>query len=139
VHRLLGIKPIYIFTRYAWFAFFYLTFWTTLAPLIFFANSFFGNSFLNYFANSQRYMNKIVRSILKIWNFSPCFKCFSFDLNKTPPEWNSPLSFQEGFNRHQLEVYLDDSFENIPIESNQTNLKYIKKIEGWWCSPFALG
>jgi hypothetical protein len=37
-------------------------------------------------------------------------------LNKTPPEWNSPLSFQEGFNRYQLEVYLDLSFENIPIE-----------------------
>jgi hypothetical protein len=42
-------------------------------------------------------MNKIVRSISKIWNFLPRFKCFSFDLNKTPPEWNSPLSVQEGF------------------------------------------
>jgi hypothetical protein len=29
-------------------------------------------------------MNKIARSIFEI--FSPCFKCFSFDLNKTPPE-----------------------------------------------------
>jgi hypothetical protein len=29
--------------------------------------------------------------------FSPCFKCFSFDLNKTPTEWNSPLGAQEGF------------------------------------------
>jgi hypothetical protein len=38
-------------------------------------------------------------------------------LNKTPPEWNSPLSFQEGFNRYQLEVCnLDANFENIPIE-----------------------
>jgi hypothetical protein len=40
--RLLGIKPIYIFIRYAWIAFFILTFWTTLAPLVFqslFANS----------------------------------------------------------------------------------------------------
>jgi hypothetical protein len=36
VHRLLGIKPIFTFTRYAWFAFFYLTFWTTLAPLVLF-------------------------------------------------------------------------------------------------------
>jgi hypothetical protein len=57
--------------------------------------------------------------------FSPYFKCFSFDLNKTPPEWNSPLSFQEGFNRYQLEIYLDASFENIPIENKHTNLKYI--------------
>jgi hypothetical protein len=47
--------------------------------------------------------------------FSPYFKCFFFDLNKTPPERNSPLSFQEGFNRYQLEIYLEASFENIPI------------------------
>jgi hypothetical protein len=33
---LLRIKPIYTFTRYAWFAFFYLTFWTTLAPHVLF-------------------------------------------------------------------------------------------------------
>jgi hypothetical protein len=43
-------------------------------------------------------------------------------LNKTPPKWNSPLSFQEGFNRYQLEVCnLDANFENlslnIPIET----------------------
>jgi hypothetical protein len=70
-------------------------------------------------------MNKNSRSIFKIWDFLPYFKCFSFDLNKTPPEWNSPLSFQEGFNRYQLEIYiLDASFENISIE-NHTNLKYI--------------
>ena len=69
-----------------------------------FANLF-GKSFSNYFANSQRYMNMIVRSIFKIWNFSPCFKCFSFRLNTTPPEWNSPLSFQEGFNRYKFWKY----------------------------------
>jgi hypothetical protein len=33
---LLRIKPIYNFTRYAWFAFFYLAFWTTFAPLVLF-------------------------------------------------------------------------------------------------------
>jgi hypothetical protein len=36
VQRLLGIKPIYTFIRYAWIAFFLLTFWTTLAPLVLF-------------------------------------------------------------------------------------------------------
>jgi hypothetical protein len=66
VQRLLGIKPIYTFIRYAWIAFFLLTFWTTFAPLCFvFANSF-GKSFQSPFANSQRYMNKIARSIFKI-------------------------------------------------------------------------
>jgi hypothetical protein len=39
-----------------------------------FANSF-GKCFQSPFVNSQRYMNKIVRSIFKIWN-PPCFKCF---------------------------------------------------------------
>jgi hypothetical protein len=44
--------------------FFYLIFWTTFAPLVF-ANNF-GKSFSKSFANSQRYMNKIARSIFKI-------------------------------------------------------------------------
>jgi hypothetical protein len=38
------------------------------------------------FANGQRYRNKIARSIFKIWNSSPCFKCFSFDYIKAPSE-----------------------------------------------------
>ena len=45
----------------------------------------------------KRYRNKIARSIFKIWIFFACFKCFSFDSNKTPPGWKSPLSVQEGF------------------------------------------
>jgi hypothetical protein len=45
---------------------FILTFWTTLAPLVlFFANSF-GKYFQILFANSQRYVNNIARSIFKI-------------------------------------------------------------------------
>jgi hypothetical protein len=59
---LLGIKPIYTFTRYAWIAFFYLTFWTTFAPLVLFLQIILERLF-NFFANSQRYMNKIMRSI----------------------------------------------------------------------------
>jgi hypothetical protein len=74
VQRLLGIKPIYTFTRYAWIAFFLLTFWTTLAPLVVsFANSF-GKSFQSLFANGQRYVNKISRSIFRILNFLPLFQ-----------------------------------------------------------------
>jgi hypothetical protein len=47
-------------------AFFYLTFWTKLAPLVlFFANSF-GKYFQSLFANSQRCMNKISKSIFKL-------------------------------------------------------------------------
>jgi hypothetical protein len=42
---LLGIKPIYNFTRYEWIAFFYLTFWTTFAPLVLFLQIFLENLF----------------------------------------------------------------------------------------------
>jgi hypothetical protein len=44
---------------------FYLTFWTTFAPLVYFANLL-EKSFQKSFANSQRYRNTIARSILKI-------------------------------------------------------------------------
>jgi hypothetical protein len=66
VQRLLGIKPIYTFTRYAWIAFFLLIFWTTFAPLVLFLQILLENLFKVFFENSQRYMNKISRSIFKI-------------------------------------------------------------------------
>jgi hypothetical protein len=50
---------------------FILTFRTTLAPLVLFLQILFGKSFQNPFANHQRYLNKIARSIFKILNFSP--------------------------------------------------------------------
>jgi hypothetical protein len=92
--------------------FFYLSSWTTLALLVLFLQILLESLFKVFL--------QIVKGIwIRFWeafsgfeNFSPCFKCFSFDLNKTPPEWNS-LSFQEGFNRYQLEIYMDASFENI--------------------------
>jgi hypothetical protein len=43
-----------------------LTFWTTLAPLVLFLQILWNFFFQNPFANSQRYMNKIERSIFKI-------------------------------------------------------------------------
>jgi hypothetical protein len=52
--------------RYAWIAFFILTFWTTLAPLVLFLQMFMEILFQSLFANIQRYMNKIERSIFKI-------------------------------------------------------------------------
>jgi hypothetical protein len=66
IEQTLGIKPIYTFTRYAWIAFFLLTFWTTFAPLILFLQILLENLFQRLFANSQRYMNKISISIFKI-------------------------------------------------------------------------
>jgi hypothetical protein len=63
---LLGIEPIYTFIGYAWIAFFLLPFWTTHAPLVLFLQILCDFFFQKLFANSQRYMNKIERSIFKI-------------------------------------------------------------------------
>jgi hypothetical protein len=62
-------------------------------------------------------------AFLGFWNFSPCFKCFSFNYIKAPPEWNSPISFQEGFEidtnlKFYFYIWVENliSFENIPFE-----------------------
>jgi hypothetical protein len=81
VHRLLRIKPIYIFTRYSWIAFFYLTFWTTFAPLVLF----FANIFGKYF----QIILKVVKNILII--FKEAFSRFEI----SPPVSNAfPLTKQ---------------------------------------------
>jgi hypothetical protein len=49
VQRLLGIKPIYTFIRYAWIAFFLLIFWTTFAPLVLFLQILLENVFQSLF------------------------------------------------------------------------------------------
>jgi hypothetical protein len=63
VHRLLGVKPIENLTEYEWIIFlFYLTFWTSFAPLVLFLQIF----LKILFAYSQRYRNDIAISIFKI-------------------------------------------------------------------------
>jgi hypothetical protein len=59
VHRLLGVKPIESLTKYEWIAFLLFNILDHIC------NSF-GKSFQSLFANSQRYMNKIARSIFEI-------------------------------------------------------------------------
>jgi hypothetical protein len=58
---LLGVKPIDNLTRYEWIAFVYLIFGLLLHHMFCFCKS-----FQNSFANSQRHINKIARSIFKI-------------------------------------------------------------------------
>jgi hypothetical protein len=62
---LLGMKPIIIATRYAWMAFFLFKILNHACTTCFVLQCF-GNSFSISFANSQRYMNRILRSIFKI-------------------------------------------------------------------------
>jgi hypothetical protein len=49
----------------------YLTLWTTFAPLVLFLQILFGKSFQSLFANSQRYMNKIHKKHFQDLKFSP--------------------------------------------------------------------
>jgi hypothetical protein len=94
VHRFLRIKPIDNLTRFEWTAFFYLTFWTTFAPLVLFLQIPLENLFKILFASSQRYMNKIARSIFKIKNFSPVSN--AFPLTKLPLNKILLLVFKRG-------------------------------------------
>jgi hypothetical protein len=61
--------------RVSGLAFFYLTFWTTFAPLVCFCKSFI-KSFQSLFANSQRYRNRIARSIFRILKILTLFQMF---------------------------------------------------------------
>jgi hypothetical protein len=84
VHRLLGIKPIYSFTSYAWIAFFYLTFWTTLAPFVLFLQIPFWKVFSESFANSQRYMNRLHEAFSTFEISPPVSKAFPLTNQNSP-------------------------------------------------------
>jgi hypothetical protein len=77
VQRLLGIKPT--FTRYAWIAFFLLTFWTTLAPLVLFLQILLENLFKVFLQIVKGIWIRLQEAFSRFEIFFPCFKCFSFD------------------------------------------------------------
>jgi hypothetical protein len=93
---------------------FCLTFRTTFAPLVLFLQIFFGNSFSKSFANSQRYINKISRSIFKIWNFLSLFQLLFLWLKQNSPWIKFSSLLSRGF--------LDTNWKFLTI-----NLKY-----GYW-------
>jgi hypothetical protein len=139
VQRLLGIKPIFTYTRYAWIAFFLFIILDHACTTCFvFANSF-EKSFQSPFANSQRYMNKIARSIFKIWSFLPLFQ------TKLPLNEILLLVFKRvldiNFERgsYQFKIILKVRYQLktslIPIE----RLLLKTFWNWWWCGPFALG
>jgi hypothetical protein len=79
----------------------------------------FANPFQSPFANSQRWIKKILWSIFKIWNFLPLFQMLFLWLKQNSLYFNeiSPLSVQEGFKILILKVLLSPPFEynKIPI------------------------
>ena len=79
--------------------------------------------FSKSFACSQRYMNKILWSIFKIWNFLPLFQMLFLWPNKTPPQWNPPLSVQEGFRYRFWRYYSLPLSNTIRYQIENTTLK----------------
>jgi hypothetical protein len=75
----------------------YLKFWTTLAPLVLFLQILCKILFKNLLQIVKVTWIRLKEAFLRFEIFSPCFKCFSFDSNKTLPQRNSPLSVQEDF------------------------------------------
>jgi hypothetical protein len=92
---------------------FFLTFWTTFAPLVLFLQILLKNLFKVLLQIVKGIWIKLQEAFSRFKIFSPCFKCFSFDLNKTPPRWNSPLSVQEGFTNWKKIKWFRYQFEKI--------------------------
>ena len=73
-------------------------------------------------------MNKILRSIFKIWNFLPLFQMLFLWLNKTPPKWDPPLSVQEGFDISFLKYYFLPLLNTIGYQLKIFNTKFLKLV-----------
>jgi hypothetical protein len=59
--------------------------WTTLAPLVLFLQIILENLFKVFLQIVNGLLIELQEAFLRVDFFSPCFKCFSFDLNKTLP------------------------------------------------------
>jgi hypothetical protein len=105
---------------HGWFSFIWY-FGPHLHHLFLFLQIPFGKSFQNRLQIVKGIWIRFWETFSRFEIFSPYFKMLFLWLNKTPPEWNSPLSFQEGFNRYQLELILGMLLKmyqlkvNIPI------------------------
>jgi hypothetical protein len=108
---------------------FYLTFWTTLAPLVLFCNFFLENLFKVFLQIVKGIWIRLREEFSRFEILPPCFKCFSFDLNKTPLNKILLLVFKR--------VLIDTNFEskhtkiyqlkiNIPIWNISTKRFYHK-------------
>jgi hypothetical protein len=63
----------------------YLKFWTTLAPRVLFLQISLENLFKILLQIVKDIRIRLKEAFSRFEIFSLCFKCFSFDLNKTPP------------------------------------------------------
>jgi hypothetical protein len=82
----LELKPIIIsIDMHGWFSS-YLKFWTTLAPRVLFCKFFVKFFCKNFLQIVKGIRIRLKKAFSRFEFFSPCFKCFSLDLNKTSPQ-----------------------------------------------------
>jgi hypothetical protein len=85
-----------------------------VAPLVLFLQMLCKILFKKLFADGQRYMNKIERSIFKIWNFLPLFQMlFLWQKQKLPLNEILLLAF-----KRVLQIF-EDSRTFSPFEHNK--------------------
>jgi hypothetical protein len=68
-----------------------------LAPLVLFLQNLLENIFKVLLQIVKGIWIRLQEAFSRFEIFSPVTNAFPLTLNKTPPEWNSPLSAQEGF------------------------------------------
>jgi hypothetical protein len=73
-------------------------------------------------------MNKILRSIFKIWNFLPLFQMLFLWLKQNSSRWNPPLSVQEGFDISFLKYYFLPLLNTIGYQLKIFNTKFLKLV-----------
>jgi hypothetical protein len=130
----------------------YLTFWTTLAPLVLFLQMFLENLFKVFLQIVKGIWIRFREAFSRFEIFSPCFKMLFLWLNKTPPKWNSPLSVQEGFTNWKKIKYFRYQFlktsslkytnwDRISLRNTNlknTNWKQISEFFWNWCDGAVL-
>jgi hypothetical protein len=93
-------------TRYEWIAFFYLTFWTTFAPLVLFLQILLENLFEVFLQIVKGIWIRLQEAFSR-FEISPLFQMLFLWLHETPPEWHLLLVFKR--------VLKDSHLENLPL------------------------
>ena len=114
-----------ISTRYAWIVFFLFKILDHDCTTSFVFEILYKILFQKLFANSQRYMNKIERSIFKIWNFLPLFQMLFLWLEQNSPSMKFSSYCSRGFYKF-LKILSPPFWKHIKILIWKLHFKI------WW-------
>jgi hypothetical protein len=89
-----------------------LTFWTTFAPLVLFLQILLKNLFIILLQIVKGIWIRFREAFSRFEIFSPYFKRFSFDLNKTPLDENLLLVFKRVLPIERIPNILDTNLKN---------------------------